>query len=218
MKNLKLELSAATFALTPERALIVLPAVGGVVAALLLIGAALIPLSAQIKAQKQKFRDYQIQDSALPDMSRDRVQQLQRRDQALAQEERLLSLVSDVTQLDTLLMSLSSLASESRIHILSVEPQNTQDGDKKAASAATSQKSTKSDPRFVMLTYLMVAQGSFPSLLEFLRRVETLNTAVLISDLEIKAVADSDSTAQKSVQPQLKFRLTAYQRKPSKSD
>jgi len=218
MKNLKLELSAATFALTPERALIVLPAVGGVVAAVLLIGAALIPLRAQIEAQKQKLRDYQMQDSALPDMSRDRVQQLQRRDQALAQEERLLSLVSDVTQLDTLLMSLSSLASESRIQILSVEPQNTQDGDKKAASAATSQKSTKLDPRFVTLTYMMVAQGSFPSLLEFLRRVETLNTAVLVSDLEIKAAADSDSTAQKSVQPELKFRLTAYQRKPSKSD
>lgn len=218
MKDLKLELSAATFALTPERALIVLPAVGGVVAAVLLIGAALIPLRAEIKAQEQKLRDYQMQDSALPDLSRDRVQQLQRRDQALAQEERLLSLVSDVTQLDTLLMSLSSLAAESRVQILSVEPQNTQDGDKKGASAATSQKSTKLDPRFVTLTYLMVTQGSFPSLLEFLRRVETLNTAVLISDLEIKATAESDSTAQKSVQPELKFRLTAYQRKPSKSD
>ena len=231
MTNLQAPSSKARLPITPEQALVILPAAGGALIALALSAAALVPLLTQAGQQDERLRLYQQQESDLPLLRRQQLTMHLKIDQASAQEERLLRLVSAIDRLDTLLTVLNQMATSSGVAMLTVEPErdlSAADGKptrpKPKAQDETKQSAMPEDDRFEKQSYLMTVEGPYVGLLEFLRKVETLNTAILISDLEIQAAGSPGSGGGASAgaaagqnKPTMKFRLTAYKRIPPDS-
>jgi type IV pilus assembly protein PilO len=221
MTNLQGASGGVKLPITPEQALVVLPALGGVVLAAVVAAAGLLPLNNQLKQQSERLSTYRDQEQQLPLLRRQQSALLEQLDTVERKESRLISLVSDVDQLDTILTALNQLATGTGVVIMTVEPE------KKAAPApaaatpgAPPQEADKpkTDERFLKRNYLLVMEGSYGSLLEFLRRVETLNTAVLIADLEVTAAKSSGDAKGQAAKLTLKCRLTAYQRVPEKKE
>jgi hypothetical protein len=228
MTNLQGPVSRAKLPISPEQALVVLPLLGGVVLAAVVAAAGLLPLRDQLTAQEERLRTFQEQEQQLPLLRRQQATLLDQLQRAEQQEERVMQLVSDVNQLDTLLTALNRLAAATGVVIMTVEPEKKASPPVAAGAAAApdapeAQGKPKEDERFLKRNYLMVMEATYGAFLEFIRRVETLNTAVLVSDLEVTAgkaggsslgSAGSGSTAKLS----MKLRLTAYQRAPKKAD
>ena len=219
MTNLQGAAGGAKLPITPEQALVVLPALGGVVLAAVVAAAGLLPLNNQLKQQSERLSTYRDQEQQLPLLRRQQSALIEQLETAERKETRLISLVSDVDQLDTLLTALNQLATGTGVVIMTVEPE------KKAAPAAAKPGAPaeeaakpKTDERFLKRNYLMVMEGGYTSLVEFLRRVETLNTAVLISDLEVTAAKSSGDAKDQAAKLTLKCRFTAYQRVPEKKE
>ena len=227
MTNLQGASGGAKLPMTPEQALVVLPALGGVVLAAVVAAAGLVPLNTQLKQQSERLSTYRDQEQQLPLLRRQQSVLLEQLETAERKESRLISLVSDVDQLDTLLTALNQLATGTGVVIMTVEPEKQAapaagatpgapaPGANPGAPAAEAAKS-KTDERFLKRNYLMVMEGDYGSLLEFLRRVEALNTAVLIADLEVTAAKSSGDAKGPAAKLTLKCRLTAYQRVPEK--
>jgi type IV pilus assembly protein PilO len=231
MTNLQTPSPNSRFPITPEQALVLLPALGGVLAAAVMAAAALLPLLTQVSQQDERLRLYQKQEQDLPLLRRQQLTLQVKIDQATAQEQRLLKLVSDVEELDTLLTALNQMAGASGVAMVSVEPErelSSADGKPARPKPKAQDQAKKSalpeDDRFEKRSFLMTVDGPYVGLLEFLRKVETLNTAVLISDLEIQASGSPGSgggatggDASGQNKPSMKFRLTAYKRIPPES-
>jgi Tfp pilus assembly protein PilO len=221
MTNLQGASGGAKLPITPEQALVVLPALGGVVLAAVLAAAGLLPLNNQLKQQSERLSTYRDQEQQLPLLRRQQSALLEQLDTAERKESRLISLVSDVDQLDTILTALNQLATATGAVIMTVEPekQAAPAAAKPGAAPAEEAAKPKTDERFLKRSYLLVMEGSYGSLLEFLRRLETLNTAVLVSDLEITVgksgvgAQGGDASSQAGALT-MKLRLTAYQRAP----
>ena len=231
MTNLQAPSSNARLPITPEQALVILPAAGGALIAVALSAFALVPFFTKIVQQDQRLHLYQQQEQDLPLLRRQQLTMLLKIEQASRQEERLLKLVSAVDKLDTLLTILNQMATSSGVAMLTVEPErkvSAADGEP-AQSQPKSQDETRKplvpdDERFAKQSYLMTVEGPYMGLLEFLRKVETLNTAILISDLEIQVGSSSGSAggatgaaATGQIKPTMKFRLTAYKHIPPNS-
>ena len=223
MTNLQGSPSSVKFPLTPERVLVVLPALGGVVLAAVLAGVGLVPLHGQLTAQEERLRTFRDQEQQLPLLRRQQSTLLDQLQKAKQQEDRVMKLVSDVDQLDTLLTTLNRAAATTGVVIMTVEPEKKVVPAPAAKPPAGQEAKPKDDERFLKRNYLMVMEASYGSFLEFLRRVESLNTAVLISDLEITGGKSTDAANDKlgpGQAPKLgvKLRLTAYQRVPEKKE
>lgn len=219
MTNLQGASGGVKLPITPEQALVVLPALGGVVLAAVVAAAGLLPLNNQLKQQSERLSTYRDQEQQLPLLRRQQSALLEQLDTAERKESRLISLVSDVDQLDTILTALNQLATGTGVVIMTVEPE------KKAAPAAAKPGTPaeeaakpKTDERFLKRNFLMVMEGGYGSFVEFLRRVETLNTAILIADLEVTAAKSSGDAKDQAAKLTLKCRLTAYQRVPEKKE
>jgi hypothetical protein len=221
MTNLQGPSKGVKLPISPEQALVVLPALGGVVLAAVVAGAGLVPLHGQLTAQEERLRTFRDQEQQLPLLRRQQSTLLDQLKRAEQQEERVMQLVSDVEQLDTLLTALNRLAAATGVVIMTVEPE------KSAPSPATpaagqpvgqpAEAKPKQDERFSKRSYLMILEASYGGLLEFLRRAEALNTAVLVSDLEVAGgkstgVVDAQQGSAQVAKLNVKLRLTAYQR------
>ena len=213
------------FGLTPVRLLQLAPVLLALVLGSAVAAAWLLPLSQRIGRLAQEQQTLQRQGDALA-ANRLRLQksseQLQRARQS---QTRLLQLVAGTDQLDTLLAQLAAEAAATGVRLEIFEPQAA------AASAETPPTRTRRgsgrkadqekpavDPllvegELVKRSQLVQAAGSFPALLAFLRRLESLSPLAVVSDLNLTQAAGA--AAELGDEPTLlKFSLTAYSRAP----
>ena len=213
------------FGLTPIRLLQLAPVLLALVLGSALAAAWLLPLSQQLARLQHEHETLQRQSDALG-ANRLRLQkgseQLQR---ARQDQSRLLQLVAGTDQLDTLLAQLAAEAAATEVSLEIFEPQAA------AAPAETPPARTRRgsggkaeqtkppvDPllvegELVKRSQLVQAVGSFPALLAFLRRLESLSPLAVVSDLNLTQAAGT--TPEAGAEPTLlKFSLTAYSRAP----
>ena len=224
MTNFQQDNAQGRFAwLTPERALVVLPAAVGLTFALTLGGALVLRFQSNInqltalekeRLQKQDELSFlQIQQRKLKQTYRD----------AQEQTQLLQQLVTGNQSIETLLSQLNLEASESKVLLESYEPQRSQ----VAASGRTNSKSkTEAPPADPLVTdgvvkekRLIVVKGPYAGLLQFLRRLERITPLLVISDLSLQA--DTASAAADQPLPQasstMRLTLTAYTKQQGKS-
>ena len=210
------------FGLTPERLLQLAPLVLALLLSALLGGAWLLPLMRQLSGLAAQRGELEAQRDALAAnqarLARAQLQLLQAR----TDQGRLLQLVAGTDQLDTLLAQLAMEAAAAGVTLDSFEPQAS------AAAAETPPRSRRNsrdrdqtkdtppaDPLLVdglqKRSQLVLASGSFPQLLTFLRRLEVLSPLAVVSDLNLThpAPAGGSDVQEPTV---LKFTLTAYSR------
>ena len=221
---------------TPERLVLVLPVVGGAVAAVLLLAAGLPPLVVQVKQRQEAIQTLEAQQAELPQLRLqvlDLQQQMQRK---LMQHQRLLALVAGAAQLRTWISGLNDLAAASKITVSQVEPGPLEvytpppppapEGAPPPVPSAPAPAAT-TDPLLVeglqKRSATITLRGRYEDLRRFLQRLELLEVIAIASDLDLKAAAQTGSTAPaqgaatKAAPIEMKLKLSAYGRAPAKS-
>jgi type IV pilus assembly protein PilO len=213
--------------LTPERAVLVLPVLAGVVITGLLLAFGFTPLLYQVQQRHALVRELERKQAELPLRRRQLVSLLQRQDQSRAQQERLLQLVAGTGQLRTWLAQLNRIAAQQGVAVLAVEPQAIERGVAKPLAGTPPPPADPNKPppppadpllapNLEKRSVLLTVQGPFPSLRAFLQQLELLQVIVIASDLELELVP-ATTTGAKAAQPRqaltkLKLRLSAYGR------
>jgi len=222
--------------ITPDRAVLVLPVLAGVVGAVLLLLFGLSPLLVQVQQRKGVVHEMQTKQNDLPLLKLRLVRLLERQRAAQGQQERLFQLVAGTDALNTWLTQVNRFATQQGLAIVSVEPQPIEryrppappvPADGSAPPAEANKPPPPVDPLLATQiekhSALFVVQGPFPRLVRFLQQLEQLQVIVLASDGELEAgtpattsTAPTDPLAAPAIpQAKLKLRLSAYGRTPA---
>ena len=207
--------------LTPERALVVLPAAVGVTFALILAGALVVRFQSTINALTalEQERLQKRDDLSFAKIQQRKLKQTYR--EAQEQTQLLQQLVTGNQSIETLLSQLNLEASESKVVLESYEPKRTQ-----AAPAGSANSKKNAPPADPLVTdgvikekRLIVVKGPYVGLLEFLRRLERITPLLVISDLSVQADAAASAADQPLPQATstLRLTLTAYTKEQAKA-
>jgi type IV pilus assembly protein PilO len=206
--------------LTPERSVLVLPVLGGVLLAGVIAIGALTPLLVTIRDQKAKLDALLFQQRELPALKQ-RLQGLSRQQQATQQQQDLLlGLLAGTNELTTFLAELDQLAQTAGVSIETTELGAIEryvapvDPDDDGSTVATLEVATSDPllhPSLEKRSANLNVRGSYISVLSFLQALESLQVFVIISDLQIdaerRASPDSDD---KAAVTRMSLVLTAY--------
>jgi type IV pilus assembly protein PilO len=206
--------------LTPERSVLVLPVLGGVLLAGVIAIGALTPLLVTIRDQKAKLDALLFQQRELPALKQ-RLQGLSRQQQATQQQQDLLlGLLAGTNELTTFLAELDQLAQTAGVSIETTELGAIEryvapvDPDDDGSTVATLEVATSDlllHPSLEKRSANLNVRGSYISVLRFLQALESLQVFVIISDLQIdaerRASPDSDD---KAAVTRMSLVLTAY--------
>jgi len=218
MTNFQPEQKATGLALvTPERALLLLPVLAGVVLAALIAGLALVPLAGKLQELDKLEKERITKRDALAEVVRAQGRLFQQQARSKGQKMKLLQLVAGDRSLATLLSQLSVEAAKAGVNLESYEPQISTAAPvvvSPGAPAANGDpllgEGVKKDQQ------LMVVKGSYQSLLMFLRQLEWVTPLLVISDLSLEAGQEQtqlkQNQAAEKTETTLKFTLTAYSR------
>ena len=196
---------------TPERLLMLIPLIIGSGIAALIVIALYLPMLFQVNRLGQAVQGLSDKVAQLPANRQKLLVQMQRFEQARAQEELLLNLVAGTGQLPTLQAELSQLAHRSGVAITVFEPQvgkasvgaagvkapaagSPTASASRPASASTSAPAGQAGNGDPLLSaglrktsVLMTVIGSYPNLREFLLAVENLNVITIATDLKLNS-------------------------------
>ena len=226
MTNFQPEQKATGLALvTPERALLLLPVLAGVVIAAVIAGLALVPLAGTLQELDKLEKERIIKRDALAEVVRAQGRLFQQQARSKAQKMKLLQLVAGERSLATLLSQLSVEAAKAGVNLESYEPQTSTAAPVAATPAVPGAPATPAASGDPLLgegvkkdQQLMVVKGSYQGLLMFLRQLEWVTPLLVISDLSLEAGqeqtqgANKPDQAPKKAETTLKFTLTAYSR------
>lgn len=217
MTNFQPEQKATGLALvTPERALLLLPVLAGVVVAAVIAGLALVPLAGTLQELDKLEKERITKRDALAEVVRAQGRLFQQQARSKGQKMKLLQLVAGDRagdrSLATLLSQLSVEAAKAGVNLESYEPQTSTAAPVASTPAVPGAPATPAASGDPLLgegvkkeQKLMVVKGSYQGLLMFLRQLEWVTPLLVISDLSLEA-------GQEKAETTLKFTLTAYSR------
>ena len=224
MTNFQPEQKATGLALvTPERALLLLPVLAGVVLAALIAGLALVPLAGKLQELDKLEKERITKRDALAEVVRAQGRLFQQQARSKGQKMKLLQLVAGDRSLATLLSQLSVEAAKAGVNLESYEPQTSTAAPVAPTPAVPGAPATPAASGDPLLgegvkkeQQLMVVKGSYQGLLMFLRQLEWVTPLLVISDLSLEAGQEQtqlkQNQAAEKAETTLKFTLTAYSR------
>lgn len=215
--------------ITPERAVVVLPIAVGLVLSFLGLSFGVIPVAIGWHKQKLAVDEMTKKISELPLIRRRLDDAIIQYNIKLEQQERLLNLLSGAGSLRTWFAAVNRIAESERVTIVEVDPKLREFYMPPSTSSSAPPSSAAVQP--VTIDPLLVPnverhaavitfQGSFPSLLSMLRRIELLESIVTSSDLHLELVTPNSAsplgnlnTKNLSPQTRLKVKFLAYGRR-----
>ena len=225
MTNFQQDSSSGRFTwLTPERALVVLPAAVGLAFALILTSALAVRFQSTINelSALERERLQKRDELAFAKIQRRKLETAYR--EAAAQTKVLQQLVTGNQSIETLLSQLDLEASESNVALESYEPQRSQSAPSRTTARSGSTGNADAPPADPLVTdgvikqqRLIVVKGPYAGQLEFLRRLERITPLLVISDLSMQGDASSSSADQPVAEATstMRLTLTAYSKQPS---
>ena len=232
MTNLSPDQSVWRRRFSRGRILVGAPAAFGVVLAGTLLGGLAWPRLGVIEEQRQRMDDLKAKEASLPQLKLQRTKTQVELQKAQQQQSLLIELVAGQGEIDTFLAQLSRESAATGVAITLYEPvaaasvdapsEETNKASKPGKTRGKGNKQAAPKDPLAKLGYqktavLLQAEGPYPGLLSFLRRMEQLELLVQPSDLELVAVDDasqaSDDNDQRPAAPprtRLKLRLTFY--------
>ena len=217
--------------LTPERAVLVMPVLAGLVFSLALLSVGVTPLSLRLKEQQELVDQLSAKSDLLPQL-RQEINVLRRKqEERQAQLDRLLGLVAGTAELNTFLAQLNDLAAVHQVTINTTEPGPVErfqapppvstDGQEAPPAARGGEASAAASDALLnrgleKRSATLTVTGGFQQVLAFLRSLESLETFVIISELDVQAQgARGEGTDEPAVlELSMGFKLTAYGRQP----
>ena len=222
--------------LTPERAVVVLPVLAGLVMAALIVPSGIWPLSERVNNQQEEVDLFRSKSIAVPQL-RQQLAELSARQRLREQQlDRLLALVAGTSELNTFLAELNDLAYATGVVITTTEPGDVQrfipetsptgttggappaaGGEDGSAPAGDALLNKGLEKRSAGLT----VQGGFLQVYGFLRALEQLQVFVIVSEMDITAQSQSKSQNENDEEPlpeiRMSLKLTAYGRQTDKT-
>jgi len=221
--------------ISPERAVLVLPVLGGLALGLVVLSAIVLPLSVQLKQQQEELELIEIKSGNVPMLRQKLAQLATEQRQRQGQQERLLALVAGTSQLSTFLAELNDLSLKHRVVITATEPgpitrfvpppppSPANQAAPPSSAGATQAKRPLADGLLNSGVEKRSAQlkvsGGFPDVYGFLQALERLQVFVVISDLDVQQGLEGSSLGGTAVAEEtapsvvtMTFTVTAYGR------
>ncbi len=177
--------------MTPlERAAFWLPLSAGALVAALVGGGLVAPQWQQWQQGQARLATLRASEAQVPLLRRQLAVQLEQQAKAEHQQELLVQLIGGTGDLATVLAQVDRVAGLTGVQLDLYEPQGAApEPPAKAGAGAEAKAPPPPDPLAVegleRKTVLLAAKGSFPQVLDFLRRMERLNLLVVQSDLQL---------------------------------
>jgi len=178
--------------MTPlERAAFWLPLSVGTLVAALVGGGLVAPQWQQWQEGQARLEALRVSEAQVPLLRRQLAVQLEQQAKAEHQQELLVQLIGGTGDLATVLAQVDRVAGLTGVQLDLYEPQGAAPQPPPKAGAGAQEKPAPPPPDPLAVeglerqTVLLAAKGSFPQVLDFLRRMERLNLLVVQSDLQL---------------------------------
>jgi type IV pilus assembly protein PilO len=172
-----------------ERAAFWLPLSLAALVAALVGGGLGAPQWQQWQKGQARLATLRASEAQVPLLRRQLAVQLEQEAKADRQQELLVQLIGGTGDLATVLAQVDRVAGLTGVQLDLYEPQGAAPEPPPKAGAGAEEKTPPPDPLAVeglqRQTVLLAAKGSFPQVLDFLRRMERLNLLVVQSDLQL---------------------------------
>ena len=211
--------SALTNLFSPQRILVVLPALIGAGVAALLLTAGATPLLVQRQQEQAVVKEMRFKRDELPQMRQQLEQQLEQLDGVERQQDRLVDLVAGRRQLRTVLAAMNRLIDVHNVQITALElkpvvpyvppspPPEPESGEEPPPAPPPGDPLLR--PGLEKRSALISLEGAFTDLLLVLRQLEQLQVIVIIDDLQLLNNGTEGSLTQ------LSLSISAYGRSGS---
>ena len=191
--------------LTPERAVVVVPILAGLVLAGTLAAAVIRPQLSRLHERRSLVEVMEQKSEALPGLEQALAQRRLDQAQVMAQQERLLGLIAGTSDLETFLAELNDLADEHQVVVFSTEPGAIERASVPIAPTdapvAGNADLVVSDPLLMQglekRSARIQVEGSFVDVLNFLRSLEKLEVFVVTKDLSVMGAGSAEDEAMK---------------------
>ena len=155
--------------ITPERSLLFTPILVGLIIIISLITFAFRPLIKKLNEEEAKIKTFETKISYIPIYKKYINDISDIRNKARNQQKRLIELISDPNELETILAQINKISIKNNINILSIVPQEI---------VNQSNSKNKKDPFLMPLVekhkFKLILEGSFNGLIDFLKDLSIL--------------------------------------------
>ena len=204
--------------LTPERAVVVLPILGGLALAATLTTVVITPQMVQLRERRSVVTVFEQKREALPGVVESLALRQLERVEVMAQQQRLLALIVGTSGLETFLAQLNDLADQYQVVVTSTQPGAIERAsvpvvsiDAPAPAAAGAEDPVVVDPLLMKglakRSVRIAVEGPFVQVLDFLRSLEKLEIFVVTDDL---SVLSARTDQEEAMQVRLGLTLRAY--------
>ena len=213
--------------LTPERAVVVMPVLAGLALSIGLLSVGVAPLTMRVREQKKMVNKLSSKAEFVPILQQQLADLKSEQEQREEQLDRLLDLVAGTAELQTLLAGLNDMGRFHNVAITTTQPGEVerfqqplslQSRGQVAPPAAGGGDSRKiaSDPllnrSLEKNTVSLTVTGSFQKVLAFLQSLESLQTFVLVSEMNIGRQRKNTPNGLDRFEVAMDVKLTAYGR------
>ena len=221
MTNLYKEQEKRKKLITPENAVLFIPIFISIILFLGIVSAFTIPQSLKIKKKLEQIKFLEEKISYIP-IYNNKLKEIKiKKNKALGQQGRLLSLVAGEKDLKTLLNKLNSITVNNKVKIIEVKPIVES---KIILSEKTDDKKGRQDPllqpSLEKYSFTLMVEGKYNDIIGMLKDIEMLETFVIAKNLKVQSVktiqpsSTNDSKQNNNnILTKLTIELTAYGKK-----
>ena len=205
--------------LTPEKAVIFIPASIGTLFSLLLISFLVIPNYKSLKVNKKELNNMEFKRDQLPKLKQDLEAALVKLEKTKNQQNRILDLVGGSKNIETYLAKFDLLAKEAGADITLIKPVAVEypknPGIPNNSNSIGTKNTLTNDPLLASNLEKRIVEikisGSYESLINFLRSIESLRTATISPEIEMSIAKTGNSVEQNQNTIFMKLSTYGYQ-------
>ena len=200
--------------ITPEKSLLFIPIIIGVLFSSSVLSLVYRPLIQRLSTEKAQIKVLEDKIFYIP-LYKKYINQISiNTSKAKKQQGRLIDLISDPQELDTILSEINRICIDNELEIINIVPQPivkfNQLKDSKSKTLQTN-NSPNSDPFLIPAIekhiFKLSLKGDFKNLLDFLKEIELLQAITISDKIEIKANSNNEN-----LKLTMSFNLTTYGR------
>ena len=200
--------------ITPEKSLLFIPIIIGVLFSSSVLSLVYRPLIQRLSTEKAQIKVLEDKIFYIP-LYKKYINQISiNTSKAKKQQGRLIDLISDPQELDTILSEINRICIDNELEIINIVPQPivkfNQLKDSKSKIIQTN-NSPNSDPFLIPAIekhiFKLSLKGDFKNLLDFLKEIELLQAITISDKIEIKANSNNEN-----LKLTMSFNLTTYGR------
>ena len=201
--------------LTPERAVLVMPVLAGLVLSMALLSVGITPLTMRVREQNKVVEELTTKADFVPVLRQQLAVLKRSQDEREQQLDRLLDLVAGTSELQTFLAELNDLGRVHNVAINTTKPGAVERFNATPASASGDPLLNRGlEKRSAVLT----VTGPFEQVLAFLQSLERLEVFVVISEMNVRKQVQLIEDGVERVEVAMDITLSAYGRQPKSQD